>query len=175
MVDTYPINTWQCWLARAHPRGWAVRTMRLTFQMRQWAEVTLAAEGSRRQDGQAGTGWWSRRWRGLRVQRAPHDGCGVAHLHLHSTWNLSIYLSSTWDGKHHPVLPRAIRNITDANAVELGFHSRGSFPLEKLEMKAFGVGKPNLGLLEEVGHRLTARRTIRSAVNSEFVRRHLSP
>ena len=65
MVNTCPINTWQWWLARAHPRGWAVRTMRLTLQMRQWAEatqsillvLTLAAEGSRRQDGRAGTGW----------------------------------------------------------------------------------------------------------------------
>ena len=83
VVNTCPINTWQWWLARAHPRGWAVRTMRLTLQMRQWAEatqsillvLTLAAEGSRRQDGRARTDW-SRRWRGLRVQRATHKGRG---------------------------------------------------------------------------------------------------
>ena len=68
VVNTCPINTWQWWLARAHPRGWAVRMMRLKLQMRQLAEVMgrnqsillvlmLAAEGSRRQDGRAGTGW----------------------------------------------------------------------------------------------------------------------
>ncbi len=39
MVNTCPINTWQWWLARAHSRGWAVRTMRLTLQMHQLAEV----------------------------------------------------------------------------------------------------------------------------------------
>ena len=59
LVNTCSINTWQWWLARAHPRGWAVRTMRLTRQMRQLAEVmgrnqsiilelTLAADRSRR-------------------------------------------------------------------------------------------------------------------------------
>ncbi len=86
VVNTCPINTWQWWLARAHPRGWAVRTIRLTLQMRQLAEVmgqnqsillvlTLAAEGSKGQDGRAGTGS-SRRLRGLRVQRAVHEGWG---------------------------------------------------------------------------------------------------
>ena len=59
----------------------------LTLQMRQLAEVTrsksesillvltLAAEGSRRQDGRAGTGL-SRGWRGLRVERAAYEGWG---------------------------------------------------------------------------------------------------
>ena len=59
----------------------------LTLQMRQLAEVTrsksesillvltLAAEGSRLQDGRARSGW-SRRWRGLRVPRATHEGLG---------------------------------------------------------------------------------------------------
>ena len=88
VVNTCPINTWQWWLARAHPRGWAVRTMRLTLQMRQLAEVmgrnqsillvlTLAADGSRRQDGRAGTGW-SRRWQSLRVERYAYEGWGRA-------------------------------------------------------------------------------------------------
>ncbi len=60
--------------------------MRLTLQMRQLAEdkgrnqsillvLTLAAEGSRGQDGRAGTGW-SRRWRGLRVERGVYEGWG---------------------------------------------------------------------------------------------------
>ncbi len=69
VVNTCLINTWQWWLARAHPRGWAVvRTMCFILQMRQLAEVmgrnqnillvlTLTAEGSRRQDGRAKTGW----------------------------------------------------------------------------------------------------------------------
>ena len=84
MVNTCPINTWQWWLARAYPRGWAVRTMRLTLQMRQLAEdmgqnqsiilvLRLAAEGSRGQNGRADTAW-SRRWQGLRVERYAYEG-----------------------------------------------------------------------------------------------------
>ena len=86
VVNTCPINTWQWWLARAHSRGWVVRTMRLKLRMRQLVEVmgrnqsillvlTLVAEGSRGQDGRAGTGW-SRRWRGLRVEQYAYEGWG---------------------------------------------------------------------------------------------------
>ncbi len=109
MVNTCPINTWQWWLSRAHPREWAVRMMRLTLQMRQLAEVMgrnqsillvlmLDVEGAGARMaglGRAGAGGGEAcAWSGTRTE------AGVAHLHLHNTW----------DGRHRPALPRASRN-----------------------------------------------------------------
>ena len=107
----------------------------LTLQMRQLAEVTrsksesillvltLAAEGSRRQDGRARTDW-SRRWRGLRVQRATHEGWGRSPP---SPQHLGLKKSSG-------IAPGIEKS---SSTLELRFHSKGSFSLEMLEIKAW--------------------------------------
>ncbi len=59
------------------------------------------------------------------------------------------------------------------SVVELRFYTKNSLPLEQLKIKAWR-GETKLGLLLEVDQRLTARRTPRFAVSSDFVRRHLS-
>ena len=140
VVNTCPINTWQWWLARAHPRGWAVRTMRLTLQMRQWAEatqsillvLTLAAEGSRRQDGRAGTGW----------SRAARPARAAGHTRRLGSLTSTSTARGMEDIVRHCHGHREI--ITDASVVELRFHSRGSFPFEQLEIKAWR-GETNAG------------------------------
>ena len=137
VVNTCPINTWQWWLARAHSRGWAVRTMRLTLQMRQLAEVmgrnqsillvlTLAAEGS------MGTGWLG--WDGLKQALARPARGAVRVRRLGSLTSTSIERGMENIVRHchgHQEI------ITDASMVELRFHSKSSFPLEQLEINAW--------------------------------------